>query len=105
MVSARPAEPVSLEFRVKASRSVAGKVVAYDAKKGREVPLAGAVVTLRELRCAVLTDKNGLYRFKDLPAGRYTVSVVHNGREFVVPVSLPGGPALVRDANFNAGTK
>src|SRR5690349_2183535 len=105
MVFVRPGEPGRVDIQVKASRSVSGRVVAYDVGRRREVPLPGAVVTLRELRCAVLTDKNGLYRFKDLPAGNYTISVVHNGREFVTPVHLSGGPTLIRDANLNVGTK
>lgn len=93
------------DFSVKAIRSIAGKVVAYDTRKAHEVPVAGAVVTLRELGCAVLTDKNGVYRFRELPAGNYTVSVVYNGKEHVVAAELSDDPSLVRDANVNVGQK
>lgn len=93
------------DFTVKAIRSVGGKVVAYDAQKGQEVPVAGAVVTLRELACAVLTDKNGVYRFKDLPAGSYTVSVVYNGKEHTATAVLTDDPSLIRDANISVGVK
>lgn len=93
------------DFSVKAIRSVSGKVVAYDPNQGKEVPVASAVVTLRELACAVLTDNNGVYRFKDLPAGNYTVSVVYRGQEHVTTATLTQDPSLVRDANISVGLK
>lgn len=90
---------------LKAIRSIAGKIVAYDRAKGKEVGIAGAVVVLRELPCAVVTDKNGLYRFKDLPSGTYTIAVVYQGREHTSAVSLGEDPEQVRDGNINVGAK
>ncbi|MGH9523499.1 MAG: MSCRAMM family protein, partial [Terriglobales bacterium] len=90
---------------LKAIRSIGGKIVAYDRNKGRDIGVSGAVVVLRELSCAVVTDKNGNYRFKELPAGNYTVAVVYQGREHTSAVSIGEGPELVRDANINVGTK
>jgi hypothetical protein len=88
---------------LKAIRSIAGKIVAYDRNKGGEVGVAGAVVVLGELQCAVVTDKSGIYRFKELPSGTYTIAVVYRGKEHTQSVSLGEGPDLVRDANINVG--
>ena len=93
------------DFMVKAIRSLGGRVLAYDVAAGQEVAVAGVVVTLHELDCAVVTDAKGFYRFRELPAGTYTVSVVYNGVEHTVPVTLGAGPIMVRDANVNVGVK
>lgn len=98
-------QPAEIDFRLKASRAVIGRVLAYDPQKGREVPLAGAVVTLREIRSAVVSDKNGAFRFKDLPAGPYTAAVVYKGKEITGSVVLAGGPSMVSDLDLKVGTK
>jgi iron complex outermembrane receptor protein len=36
-------------------------------------PVSGVSVTVTQLRRSVETDENGVYEFKDIPAGRYTV--------------------------------
>ena len=90
---------------LKAIRTIGGRIVAYDRNKGQDVGVPGAVVVLRELACAVVTDKNGNFRFKELPSGSYTVTVVYQGREHTSAVSLGEGPDLVRDANINVGAK
>ena len=90
---------------LKAIRSIAGKITAYDRIKGQDVGVGGLVVALRELPCAVVTDKNGNYRFKELPPGNYTVSVVYQGKEHTNEVTLGAGPDMVRDANVNVGAK
>lgn len=97
--------PSEWDVDVKAIRSIAGTITAYDHNKGKDVGITGAVVVLRELQCAVVTDKNGNYRFKDLPAGTYTISVVYRGKEHTSVVSLGEGPDMVRDANMNVGSK
>jgi hypothetical protein len=104
-VGVSPSVSTEARFVVKAVRSLGGRIVAYDSRVGKEVGVAGAVVTLRELQCAVVTDNNGLYRFKELPAGTYTLSVVHKGKEHVSTVTLPDDPLLVRNANINVGAK
>jgi hypothetical protein len=104
-VTVHAASPVEFDFQLKATRAVVGRVIAYDAQKGREVPVPGAVVTLRELRCAVLSDRNGVFRFKDLPAGDYTAAVVYKGREVSEKVTLPAGPALVSDLALKVGNR
>lgn len=90
---------------LKAIRSIAGRIVAYDPTKGREVGVSSAVVLLRELPCAVVTDKNGNYRFKELPPGTYTVAVVYHGKEHTSTVSLREDPDQIRDANINVGAR
>lgn len=104
-VEVSPAASAEADFTMKAVRALGGRIAAYDSAAGKEVGVAGAVVTLHEIPCAVVTDKNGLYRFKELPAGNYTVSVVHKGKEYTVMVVLSNDPSLVRDANINVGAK
>ena len=51
--------------------------------KGTRAPIAYATVTARRIDGpgirATITDRNGLYSFSDLPAGRWTVSSVASG--------------------------
>jgi iron complex outermembrane recepter protein len=42
-------------------------------------PVAGALVALVELHRATTTDRDGAFRFGDVPTGRYTVSARHIG--------------------------
>jgi len=95
--------PAELVFHLKASRVIAGRVIAFDGIKGEEVPVAGVMVSLRELPAAVMTDAKGVYRFKDMPAGNYTVVVVYGGKEYSSSVVLSSNPANRRDANISVG--
>ncbi len=104
-VNVEPGNPAEVDFQIKAMRAIVGRVLAYDARKTREVPVNDVVVTLKELHCAVIADKNGVFRFRDLPAGRYTVAVVYRDREIAQEVALPGGPALVSDLVLRVGAK
>jgi Carboxypeptidase regulatory-like domain len=104
-LTVEPGRPAEVNFQVKASRAVIGHVLAYDPQKAREVPVAGAVVTLHEIPGAVVSDKNGIFRFKDLPAGPYTVAVVYKGKEITSTVTLAGGPSMVSDLDLKVGTK
>lgn len=97
--------PVKLGFQLKAMRAIVGRVLAYDAAKAREVPVGDVVVTLKELRCAVIADRKGVFRFKDLPAGSYTVAVVYKGKEVSESVVLSGEPSLVSDLTLKVGAK
>ena len=97
--------PAKLEFQLKAMRAIVGRVVAYDAVKGREVPAGDVVVTIIELHSSIIADTRGVFHFKDLPAGTYTVSVVYKGREFKETVVMPGGPLLVSDLTIKVGAK
>jgi carboxypeptidase family protein len=100
-----PGRPASLQFSVKALRSISGKVLAYDQTTLTTVPLAGVVVRLKELGLATRTGENGAYIFRTLPVGTYTVSVEHQGKEIARSVQVPAEPAAITNIDLNAGTK
>ncbi|MEZ6001431.1 TonB-dependent receptor [Hyphomonas sp.] len=56
-----------------------------------EAPLQGALVTIEELGRTVSSDRFGAYRFNNIPAGDYTLSVSYVGADAVTAdVSLAG---------------
>lgn len=56
-----------------------------------EAPLQGALVTIEELGRTVSSDRFGAYRFNNIPAGDYTLSVSYVGADTVTAdVSLSG---------------
>ncbi|HXO39652.1 MAG TPA: carboxypeptidase-like regulatory domain-containing protein [Candidatus Acidoferrum sp.] len=104
-VTVESGKPASTEFRVKALRSIAGRVLVYDKTTLQTVPLAGAVVRLKEVSLEVKTGPTGAYIFRNLAAGTYTVSVESASKETLRTVVVPAGPANIRDIDLNAGTK
>lgn len=104
-VTVQPGKPASLQFAVKAFRSIAGKVFVYDKNLLRPAPLAGAKVRLPELSLKAVTTENGAYLFRNLPAGTYTVSVEYAGKETSRSVVVPAEPTTLRDIDLNAGSK
>ena len=100
-VTVEPGKPASLQFTVKALRSISGRVVVYDKTTLRTVPLAGAVVRLKELGLETKTGENGAYIFRSLPAGTYTVAVKHGGRESARTVVVPAEPANIHNIELN----
>jgi cell division septation protein DedD len=54
-------------------------------------------VELRPLGRRSVTDANGLYTFRDLPSGEYTIVAMHKGQERNVPFSVPDGPTFMKD--------
>jgi hypothetical protein len=104
-VAVESGKPASTEFRVKALRSIAGRVLVYDKTTLQTVPLAGAVVRLKEVSLEVKTGPTGAYIFRNLAAGTYTVAIDNDGKEIVRTVVVPAAPANIRDIDLNAGTK
>jgi hypothetical protein len=104
-VTVESGKPASTEFKVKALRSIAGHVLVYDKTTLQTVPLAGAVVRLKEVSLEVKTGPTGAYIFRNLAAGTYTVSVESASKETLRTVIVPAGPANIRDIDLNAGTK
>jgi hypothetical protein len=114
-ITVESGRPASAQFTVKALRSIGGKVLVYDPATLQNVPLAGAVVRLKELSseataaekktAEVKTGETGAYIFRSLAAGTYTVSIENAGKEISRTVNLPAAPANIRDVDLNAGTK
>jgi len=104
MVTVDPGKPASAQFTVKALRSIAGRVLAYDKATLQTVPLPGVTVRLKELSLEVKTSTGGAYIFRNLAAGTYTVAIEHEGKEITRTVTLAPAPANIRDIDLNAGT-
>ena len=104
-VSVEPGKPASATFTVRAVRSVSGRVLVYDRSVLQPVPLAGALVRLKELSLEVKTGPNGAYLFRNLAAGTYTIAIEYQGKETARTVTLPPEPANLRNVDLNAGAK
>ncbi len=99
-------EPGRARFVLRPHRSIVGRARALDKRSGHYVALAGATVELRPLGRTSVTDAKGQYAFRNLPTGEYTIVAKQDGRESTAAVSVPEGPALVRDVDvmvLNAG--
>ena len=91
--------PGRVAFVLRPYRTVAGKARLFNHQTGEYVPLAHAPVELRPLGRQALTDRNGQYTFRDVPAGGYTVVAKHDAREYLSNVAVPTGPAYVKDVD------
>ncbi|HLW53094.1 MAG TPA: carboxypeptidase regulatory-like domain-containing protein [Candidatus Angelobacter sp.] len=98
-------KPEKAEIVVRAIRAITGKVTAYDKSELKPVPLAGVIVGIRELLLETHTGSNGAYVFRNLPAGTYTVVITYAGREVTRRVTIPPGPASLRDIDLDVGAK
>jgi hypothetical protein len=95
--------PAEISFTLSAIRSLTGRVTIYDTGTTQHVPAAGLTVILRELARRSVTDEDGVFLFRNLPAGEFTLVVVYEGKEVVRRVTLPAGPAFVKDAHIDLG--
>ncbi|MCA8899719.1 MAG: TonB-dependent receptor [Hyphomonas sp.] len=60
-----------------------------------EAPLQGAIVTIEELGRTAASDRSGNYRFANVPAGDYTLSVSYVGADVVTSdLTLSGNATL-----------
>jgi cell division septation protein DedD len=84
-------------FVLRPYRTVSGRARLFNRQTGRYEALAGTSVELRPLKRRAVSDANGVYTFRDLPPGAYTIVAVHHGREYVASVNVPNGPAIVKD--------
>jgi hypothetical protein len=89
--------PGRVTFVLTPYRSVSGRARLFNRETGQYVSLVGATVELQPLRRQSVTDANGQYAFRDLPPGEYTIVAKHGGRDHVQAVSVPEGPAVVKD--------
>lgn len=93
------------EMRVKAIRAISGKVTAYDKTVLKPVPLAEITVHIKELSLEAKTGTNGVYVFRNLPAGSFTVTITYGEKEISRKVVVPHGPVSLRDIDLDAGPK
>jgi hypothetical protein len=98
-------KPEKIEMRVKAIRAISGKITAYDKTLLKPVPLSEITVRLKELSLEAKTGVNGVYIFRNLPAGTYTIAITYGGKEISRKVIVPAGPASMRDIDLDAGPK
>ena len=91
--------PGRVKFVLRPYRSVAGRARMFDRTSGRYVALPGAMVEILPLGRRSVTDANGQYTFRNLPAGQYTIVAKQNGYENSAAVSVPEGPATVKDVD------
>jgi hypothetical protein len=96
-------KPERVEIKVKAIRAMSGKVTRYDRTQLKPVPVAEATVRLNELSQETKTGSNGIYVFRNLPAGTYTVVVTYAGKETSKTVIIPTSPATLRDIDVDMG--
>ncbi len=104
-VTVESGKPATTQFRVRALRSIAGRVLAYDKTTLQTVPLPGVTVRLKELSLEVKTSPTGAYIFRNLAAGSYTIAIENEGKEITRSVTLPAEPANLRDVDLNAGSR
>ncbi len=99
-VTVGAASPGKAAFTVRAFRSIAGLVLAYDPKESRYVPVNGAQVILQEPGLTSRTDALGRYLFRDLAAGSYTISVQNQAQAPARTVRLSAQPADLTNLDF-----
>jgi hypothetical protein len=104
-ISVESGKPAGTGLKVRALRSIAGKVTVYDKTTLQTVPLPGITVRLKELSLEAKTGATGAFIFRNLPAGAYTIAIENEGREITRSVSLPAAPTSLRDIDLNAGTR
>jgi hypothetical protein len=80
-------------------------VTIYDRASHQQMPVPRITVLLRELSRSSVTDENGVYLFRVLPAGRYRLIVIYQGKESKRDVVLADAPAFPKDIEINLGAK
>lgn len=82
----------------------AGQVTGTVSDSSGTRTLPSAEVTLVELGRRIEADENGVFRFTDVPAGRYTLRVRYVGAEPVeLPIAVDASGVLVQDVAIGSG--
>jgi hypothetical protein len=97
--------PKHITFRLQAIRAIAGKVSIFDSQEGRDVPMPGVTVRVVETGAECVTDGQGNYLFRQMPAGTFTLAISYQGKEHKLSVSLPGTPAFSRGNDLGLGRR
>jgi hypothetical protein len=96
--------PAEVSFTLKAIRNISGRVTIYDRASSQGVPVTGVTVLVPELSRASVTDDNGIYLFRDLPAGPFTVFILYKEKQFRREVVLTDAPSFPKNIDINLGT-
>ena len=104
-VTVDPAAPAQSDFRLKAIRNLSGRVTIYDRASQKNVPAAGIAVRLPQLSRESVTDENGIYLFRGLPPGSYSLAITYLRNESKREVILPDGPAFPRNIDIDLAAK
>jgi hypothetical protein len=99
-VTVGASSPGKAAFTVRAFRNISGRVLIYDSKAGRYVPVNRAQVILRELGLTTITDLTGRYLFRDLAAGSYTILVQNQAQTSTHTVRLGDQPVDLINVDF-----
>jgi tetratricopeptide (TPR) repeat protein len=99
-VTVGKAAPGKAAFTARAFRSISGRVLIYDTKELRYVPLIGALVMLLEPGLTAKADLLGRYLFRDLAAGSYTISVQNEAQTPARAVRLSSQPVDLTNVDF-----
>jgi hypothetical protein len=102
-VTVGASSPGKAVFTVRASRSIAGRVISYDPNAGHYVPVVRARVILREPGLATVTDLMGRYVFRDLAAGSYAISVENEAQTSTRAVFLGAQPVDLTNVDLQIG--
>jgi hypothetical protein len=94
------AAPGKAAFTARALRSISGQVLIYDTRELRYVPVAGAVVLLKEPPSTANVDAQGRYLFRDLAGGSYTLSVRNETQTPARTVRLGSQPVDLTNVDF-----
>jgi hypothetical protein len=100
-----PSSPARVTVTLRAIRNIGGIVTFFDPEAGKNIPLPGVTVTIRELSKECLTDKSGAYLFRNLSPGSYTVVVADGDKELVRSVNLLADPKFLKSVNFSVGNE
>lgn len=99
-VTVGASSPGKAAFTARAFRSISGRVLSYDPKAGKYVPVSRAQVILREPGLTNLTDPAGRYLFRNLAAGSYTISVRNEAQTLSHTVRLSAQPMDLINVDF-----
>ena len=86
---------------MRAARSISGRIITFDGTTGQLVPVGAVRVRLLEQKAESVTDWNGAFLFRSLPAGTFTVIVEYSGKEYSRSVQLPSDPVSHRNVDIN----
>ena len=99
-VTVGASSPGKAAFTARAFRSISGRVLSYDPRAGKYVPVIRAKVLLREPNVTTTTDAAGRYLFRNLAAGSYTISVQNEAQASSHTVRLGAQPVDLINVDF-----